>query len=44
MFVGIVAAVMQRMKNEDAMLEKNFGEEWKEWARRVPCRLVPWVY
>ncbi|KAF8840673.1 hypothetical protein BDN67DRAFT_628509 [Paxillus ammoniavirescens] len=44
MFVGVVVATVQRMQNEDAMLEKNFGEEWKEWARRVPCRLVPWVY
>ncbi|KAF8840669.1 hypothetical protein BDN67DRAFT_968241 [Paxillus ammoniavirescens] len=44
MFVGVVALLVQRMNNEDAMLEKNFGEEWKSWAKRVPCRLVPWVY
>ncbi|KIJ04584.1 hypothetical protein PAXINDRAFT_22121 [Paxillus involutus ATCC 200175] len=44
MFVGLVAMLLQRMNNEDVMLEKNFGEEWKSWARRVPCRLVPWVY
>ncbi|KIJ18334.1 hypothetical protein PAXINDRAFT_9404 [Paxillus involutus ATCC 200175] len=42
--VGIVVGLVQRMNNEDEMLEKNFGEEWKEWAKRVPCRLVPWVY
>ncbi|KIJ64359.1 hypothetical protein HYDPIDRAFT_175689 [Hydnomerulius pinastri MD-312] len=34
----------KRMNEEDAMLEKNFGEEWKDWVRRVPCRLFPWVY
>ncbi|KAG8215485.1 hypothetical protein J3R82DRAFT_9116 [Butyriboletus roseoflavus] len=34
----------QRMNKEDAMLEKNFGEEWRAWTRRVPCRLVPGVY
>ncbi|KAF8840671.1 hypothetical protein BDN67DRAFT_968248 [Paxillus ammoniavirescens] len=43
-FVGLTVGFVQRMNNEDAMLEKNFGEEWKEWARRVPYRLVPWVY
>ncbi|KIJ08276.1 hypothetical protein PAXINDRAFT_89075 [Paxillus involutus ATCC 200175] len=42
--VVLIAGLVHRMNNEDAMLEKNFGEEWKEWARRVPYRLVPWVY
>ncbi|KAH0834107.1 hypothetical protein J3R83DRAFT_11395 [Lanmaoa asiatica] len=34
----------KRMINEDAMLEKNFGEEWRAWAKRVPCYLIPGVY
>lgn len=34
----------KRMSKEDAMLEENFGEAWRAWARRVPCRLVPGVY
>jgi len=34
----------KRMDKEDAMLEKNFGEEWRAWAKRVPYRLVPGVY
>ncbi|KAF8840672.1 hypothetical protein BDN67DRAFT_628512 [Paxillus ammoniavirescens] len=42
--VGLTAGLVHRMNIEDAMLEGNFGEEWKEWARRVPYRLVPWVY
>ncbi|KIM57595.1 hypothetical protein SCLCIDRAFT_1219268 [Scleroderma citrinum Foug A] len=33
-----------RMNNEDAMLEKAFGDEWKAWVERVPYRLVPGVY
>lgn len=36
--------VNQRMAKEDAMLEQNFGEEWRAWAKRVPCRLVPGIY
>ncbi|KIK94944.1 hypothetical protein PAXRUDRAFT_827493 [Paxillus rubicundulus Ve08.2h10] len=42
--VGLVVGLVQRMGIEDAMLEKNFGEAWRAWARRVPDRLVPWVY
>ncbi|KDQ51232.1 hypothetical protein JAAARDRAFT_62642 [Jaapia argillacea MUCL 33604] len=33
-----------RTVGEDAMLRKNFGTEWDEWARRVRYRLVPGVY
>ncbi|KAF9238463.1 hypothetical protein BU15DRAFT_75161 [Melanogaster broomeanus] len=44
MVVAICIGMMQRIRNEDDMLEKNFGEQWKEWARRVPYRTVPWVY
>ncbi|KAF9221769.1 hypothetical protein BS17DRAFT_784673 [Gyrodon lividus] len=43
-FVGLGVGLVTRMNKEDSMLEKNFGEEWKEWAKRVPCRLVPCVY
>jgi len=34
----------KRMNKEDAMLEENFGEAWRAWAKRVPYRLVPGVY
>ncbi|KAF9238464.1 hypothetical protein BU15DRAFT_62442 [Melanogaster broomeanus] len=44
MVVAVCIGMMQRMRNEDDMLEKNFGEQWKEWVRRVPYRVVPWVY
>ena len=33
-----------RMNNEDVMLEKAFGDEWRAWVERVPYRLVPGVY
>ena len=33
-----------RMNNEDAMLEKAFGDQWRAWVERVPYRLVPGVY
>ncbi|KAI6002324.1 hypothetical protein F5J12DRAFT_229493 [Pisolithus orientalis] len=34
----------RRMNEEDAMLEKHFGNEWKDWVKRVPYKIVPWVY
>ncbi|KAG8215324.1 hypothetical protein J3R82DRAFT_8916 [Butyriboletus roseoflavus] len=34
----------KRITKEDSMLEKNFGEEWRAWATRVPYRMVPGVY
>ncbi|KAI6030816.1 hypothetical protein F5J12DRAFT_310948 [Pisolithus orientalis] len=33
-----------RVNHEDAMLEKSFGKEWREWAKKVPYRLIPGVY
>ncbi|KIK90964.1 hypothetical protein PAXRUDRAFT_14051 [Paxillus rubicundulus Ve08.2h10] len=44
MFAMFGVGLVRRMNNEDAMLEQNFGKEWKEWAKRVPWRLIPWVY
>lgn len=33
-----------RLVWEDALLEREFGKEWHEYARRVPWRIVPFVY
>lgn len=33
-----------RINDEDAMLKKNFGKEWEDWASRVPYKVIPWVY
>ena len=33
-----------RINNEDAMLEKAFGDKWKAWVEKVPYRLIPGVY
>lgn len=43
--VGVLWVLLcKRMDKEDAMLERNFGEAWRAWAKRVPYRLVPGVY
>ncbi|KAG9310928.1 hypothetical protein JVU11DRAFT_8801 [Chiua virens] len=36
--------LVKRMDKEDAMLEQNFGDEWRAWTKKVPYRLLPGVY
>lgn len=33
-----------RCSKEDALMRKQFGEQWDEWAGRVRYRLVPFIY
>lgn len=33
-----------RSLSEDDVLKKEFGKEWVEYARRVPWRMLPFVY
>ncbi|KAF9058757.1 hypothetical protein BDP27DRAFT_1342988 [Rhodocollybia butyracea] len=35
--------VIHRMTKEDDLLQKEFGNEWAEWASHT-SRLIPWVY
>ncbi|KAF9073416.1 hypothetical protein BDP27DRAFT_1215999, partial [Rhodocollybia butyracea] len=35
--------VIHRMPKEDDLLQKEFGNEWAEWASHT-SRLIPWVY
>jgi len=38
------AIFVPRMKREDAMMEREFGDEWRNWKNRVRCKLIPGVY
>jgi protein-S-isoprenylcysteine O-methyltransferase Ste14 len=33
-----------RVHVEDAMLRKQFGPQWDEWAKRVPYQIIPYVW
>ncbi|KAF5358679.1 hypothetical protein D9758_007660 [Tetrapyrgos nigripes] len=33
-----------RAKTEDGILSEEFGEQWREWAKRVPYTLFPFIY
>ncbi|KAJ3823922.1 hypothetical protein F5878DRAFT_583248 [Lentinula raphanica] len=40
----ITIGLMKRMPKEDEVLAEKFGQEWREWARRVPFRLFWGIY
>ena len=40
----VLSSIMARAPTEDALLKKQFGAEWDEWAARVPYRVIPGVF
>ncbi|KAM6494065.1 hypothetical protein JOM56_010426 [Amanita muscaria] len=44
MFTYIIITLLIRLPTEDELLRKRFGKEWEDWAKRVPYRLIPYVY
>jgi protein-S-isoprenylcysteine O-methyltransferase Ste14 len=40
---GTLAVLLARMNAEEALLESEFGEEYRSYRRRT-WRLVPWIY
>ncbi|KAG2114417.1 hypothetical protein DEU56DRAFT_919578 [Suillus clintonianus] len=34
----------RRIEKEEAMMQGNFGDQWKDYVKRVPYKLVPWLY
>ncbi|KAF8892989.1 hypothetical protein BD779DRAFT_1135420 [Infundibulicybe gibba] len=36
--------LLMRVPKEDATLKKEFGEQWEQWARRVPYAVIPGIY
>ena len=41
---AVAVGMVGRTKQEDEMLREEFGEEWEEWAKRTPHRLIPYVW
>ncbi|KAI8978762.1 hypothetical protein BD414DRAFT_421619 [Trametes punicea] len=40
----IIAMLFPRMKREDDALKAQFGDEWVQWTKRTPYRLIPGIY
>ncbi|KAI8976300.1 hypothetical protein BD414DRAFT_496475 [Trametes punicea] len=42
--VFVIGSLLRRCTAEDAQLEKHFGDEWRQYRKEVPYRLLPLVY
>ncbi|KAH9942791.1 hypothetical protein B0H21DRAFT_749864 [Amylocystis lapponica] len=42
--VFTVYSILRRTPMEDRLLAERFGEQWKQWAERVPWKWVPGIY
>ncbi|KAG7095582.1 hypothetical protein E1B28_006313 [Marasmius oreades] len=40
----MIGTLMMRIKSEDEILQKEFGDKWEKWREDVPYRLFPGVY
>ncbi|KAI9058497.1 hypothetical protein FKP32DRAFT_1680891 [Trametes sanguinea] len=40
----VIAMLFPRMQREDDALKAQFGDEWVEWTKRTPYRLIPGIY
>ena len=43
-WVSVAGGVVRRVLKEDAVLKNQFGQEWEEWAKRTPYKLIPYLY
>jgi protein-S-isoprenylcysteine O-methyltransferase Ste14 len=41
--IACFVAIPRRIPVEDAILKKEFGKDWDEWAKAVPYRLIPGI-
>jgi protein-S-isoprenylcysteine O-methyltransferase Ste14 len=40
----VLFGLVRRTKVEDDLLRKHFGQEWEEYRKRVPWKIMPGVY
>ncbi|KAE9393320.1 hypothetical protein BT96DRAFT_887343 [Gymnopus androsaceus JB14] len=40
----IIVITLSRMSVEEKTMHKEFGQQWDEWAKKVPYRLVPGIF
>ncbi|KAG1816842.1 uncharacterized protein BJ212DRAFT_1271143 [Suillus subaureus] len=44
LFSILYSGLWGRIEKEEAMLQGNFGDQWKSYVKRVPYKLVPWLF
>ncbi|EPQ55577.1 hypothetical protein GLOTRDRAFT_105611 [Gloeophyllum trabeum ATCC 11539] len=40
----LVIFFARRARHEDRALKQQFGEQWDQWAKQVPYRIIPYVF
>jgi len=40
----MIFGILRRMSKEDRALHQLAGEKWEDWAKKVPYKLVPFIY
>ena len=40
----LITALLTRTSFEDEALHQFAGKEWEEWTKKVPYKLVPFIY
>ncbi|KAF9802616.1 hypothetical protein IEO21_09867 [Rhodonia placenta] len=41
---SVTIGFLRRAPLEDALLKREFGKEWEQWSKRVPYRMIPFVW
>ncbi|TFK33510.1 hypothetical protein BDQ12DRAFT_615142 [Crucibulum laeve] len=41
---AVILSLILRIPAEDSILKRQFGDEWIQWAEKVPYRLIPHIY
>ncbi|KAG6895810.1 hypothetical protein C0992_012311 [Termitomyces sp. T32_za158] len=43
-YLKLIIGLLQRMPEEDKLMQAEFGQEWEVWACRVPYWLIPGLF
>ncbi|KAG2361589.1 hypothetical protein BDR07DRAFT_1358766 [Suillus spraguei] len=44
LFSLLYSGLGARIQKEEVMLQGNFGDQWRSYVKKVPYRLVPWLF
>jgi protein-S-isoprenylcysteine O-methyltransferase Ste14 len=43
-FIYFTPLLLDRERRDDAHCARKYGDDWKAYSKRVPYRLIPYVY
>jgi protein-S-isoprenylcysteine O-methyltransferase Ste14 len=42
--IFVIFVLLGRTRKEDEMLQREFPEEWAAWAKKVPYKMIPFIF